>query len=499
MFYISKSKYCLALQCQKINWLNKFKPDQRSEDVAVEDRMAAGNIIGDLAMGLFGDFVEVTAKDDEGKIDIPAMIDATRVELERGTANICEASFSYEGAYCAVDILRREGDGYAIYEVKSSSEVKDIYISDIAYQKYVLEHCGVKVTGLYIVHINKDYVYDGEYKLDELFTVVDVADLAEEKMAQIVPTLREAERVMASESEPDIDLSIGCNKPYKCPYFDYCARHLPSPSVFDLYRMNFDKKLDFYRKGQYDFPSLLASGRIKNDKQLRQIDFEINDRPTYVDKAALKQFLSGIHYPMYFLDFESIMPTLPIYKGTRPNQQILFQYSLHYILEEGGELLHSEFLGEPEVDPRRALVESLIRDIPVGACILIYNKTFEPVRLRELAVDFPEYSDRLLEMAENMVDLLDPFRGGFYYNRSMGGSFSIKTILPAICPDDPELDYHSLDQVHNGTEAMKEFASMRNMSPEERQTTRRNLLEYCKLDTLATVKVWEELVRACKD
>ena len=488
MFYISKSKYCLALQCQKINWLTKYRPEYRQTDQATEERMITGNKVGDLAMGLFGDFVEVTRYKEEDKIDISAMIEATRVELARGTENICEASFSYNGAYCAVDILRKEGDGYAIYEVKSSSSVKEVYLADISYQKYVLEGCGIKVTGLYLVHINPDYVFDGEYKIDELFTIVNVWDEAIALSHLVVPTLTVAEKIMASEEEPDIDLSMGCHKPYPCPFFGYCTRGLPSPSVFDLYSLNFDKKLDYYYAGKSDFASLATSPKIKNDKQRRQIDFALNDRGVYVDKPQLTAFLDNIHYPLYFLDFETIMPALPMYVGTKPNQHITFQYSLHYIESEGGELRHLEFLGEPEVDPRRALAEALTESIPEGACVTVYN----------MAKEFPDLAPRLREIASNIVDLLDPFQKGYYYKREIGGSFSIKSVLPSICKDVPELDYHALDEVHNDTEAMTTFPAMAHMTKEERARTRKNLLAYCKLDTLAMVKVWEELIRVSK-
>ena len=473
MFYMSKSKYSLALQCQKINWLSKYKSEEKEIDPSLKERMLTGNKIGDLAKGLFGDYVEVSRFDSEGKIDIPAMIDATRVELSRGTENICEASFSYEGAFCAVDILRKEGDGYAIYEVKSSSSVKEVYLADISYQKYVLMGCGINVTGLYIVHINPSYVYDGEYNIHDLFRIVDVWTEALALSHQVVPTLQEAEKIMASEDEPQIDLSIGCHKPYPCPFFGYCTRHLPSPSVFDLYNLAFNKKLEYYYAGKCDFISLSSSPGITNDKQRRQLDFALNDRGTYVDKPEIRKFLKQLYFPLYFLDFETVMPTLPIYIGTRPSQQIPFQYSLHYIEEEGGELKHKEFLGEPEVDPRRALAESLVEAIPQGACVTAYNKRFECSRIREMAEEFPDLADRLNGIADSIVDLLDPFGKGYYYNREMGGSFSIKSVLPAICPNSPDLDYHSLDEVHNGTEAMTVFPAMADMTEEQRARTRK--------------------------
>ena len=184
MIYLSKSKYCGLWQCPKIAWLKKYKPEEWVLDDGTLARMDAGNEVGDLAMGLFGDFVEVTAYTD-GKLDLQKMMDETEAEMAKGTPIICEASFSYNGLYCAVDILKKDGDGWAIYEVKSSTkhqnpdgswtDDKEVYIADISYQKYVLEHCGVNVTGTYLVCLNGDYVFDGNLALNKLFFISDVA------------------------------------------------------------------------------------------------------------------------------------------------------------------------------------------------------------------------------------------------------------------------------------------------------------------------------------
>ena len=144
------------------------------------------------------------------------------------------------------------------------------------------------------------------------------------------------------------------------------------------------------------------------------------------------------------------------------------------------------------------MAEALIRDIPEGACVTAFNKAFECTRLGELAAAFGDLADRLNGIRENVIDLLTPFQKGWYYRKEMGGSFSIKSVLPAICPDDPELDYHALEGVHNGGEAMSIFPRIRYMAPEEQERARRNLLAYCRLDTLAMVKVWEELRRAAQ-
>lgn len=265
--------------------------------------------------------------------------------------------------------------------------------------------------------------------------------------------------------------------------------------MFDLYRLQTSKKFDYYRKGIITYNDLFLSGVVTNEKHLRQIEFALTDKGTYVDKDGIRDFLDTLSYPIYFLDFETEQPAIPKYNGTKPYQQIPFQYSLHYIESEDGELKHKEFLAESGSDPRRALAESLCKDIPMNVCVTAYNKAFECCRIKELADAFPDLAEHFLNIRENIKDLLDPFQKGYYYNKAMGGSFSIKSVLPAIFPNDPTLDYHNLDGVHNGSEAMSIFPKIKDMPPEEQEKARKNLLEYCKLDTFAMVKVWEELVR----
>jgi len=172
--YFSKSKYTNFWQCPKITWLDKYKPEEKEIDEGTLGRMANGNTVGDLAMTLFGDFTEVTAFGDDGKLDLSAMKRKTTECIDKGTENICEASFDYNGLYCAVDILRKENGGYAIYEVKSSTKLKYYYLVDVAYQKYVLEKCGINVTGTYVVCINNEYVRQGEIDVKKLFKITTV-------------------------------------------------------------------------------------------------------------------------------------------------------------------------------------------------------------------------------------------------------------------------------------------------------------------------------------
>lgn len=495
--FLSKSQYCLLWQCPKLFWLNAFRSDLRAEDASRDDHMETGRQIGHLAKGLFGAYTDVTVLKEDGRPDLAAMVERTQQCMTGGTEVICEATFLHDGLTCAVDILRRENGGYAIYEVKSSTHPEPIHSVDLAYQKYVLEQCGVTVTGTNLVCLNSAYIRSDELDIQELFQIVDMAEQAAEEAPRIPARLQQAEELLAANEEPRYDLDVCCEKPYPCAYWNYCARHLPQPSVFDLYRMSTAKKMEYYHKGMVSFQDMLAAPKL-SEKQQRQIQFQLSDCGTHVDQAQIRDFLQELSYPLYFLDFESMQPEIPLYPGTKPYAQIPFQYSLHYIEEPDGELKHREFLAESGTDPRRAIAESLCRDIPRDVCVTAYNKAFECGRLKELADQFPDLSAHLLNIESNIVDLLVPFQSGSYYNRAMGGSFSIKSVLPALYPDDPTLDYHNLEGVHNGGEAMNLFPGIHEMSPEDQKTARAQLLAYCKLDTYAMYKVWQALLEAAK-
>lgn len=493
MFYFSKSKYCLMWQCPKLLWLSKYKPELKPEDPSLQAKFDEGNVIGDMAMGLFGDFTEVTAFKEDDRLDLNKMQQLTKECIENGIQNICEASFNYNGLYCAVDILRKEDGGYAIFEVKSSTHASHIYAVDIAYQKYVLEHCGLNIVGTYLICINSDYIRGEELNIDELFQIIDMSDDVNNEYQNVPSILRKAEQIYSLKSEPDVDIGLHCRDPYKCAFWSYCTKDLPTPNVFDLYRMGFEKAIKHYKQGQISYNDLMFDGGITNAKQLRQMLHQISEQRPDIDKDGIRDFLDTLSYPIYFLDFETTQAVIPEYEGIKPYQQIPFQYSLHYIEYEGGPLLHKEFLAESGTDPRRAIAEHLCEDIPMNVCVTAYNKAFECTRLKELAEYFPDLAEHLLNIESNIKDLLVPFQSGYYYNKAMGGSFSIKSVLPALFPDDPALNYHNLEQIHNGGEAMSIFPKIKDMTPEDATKTRHNLLEYCKLDTYAMVKVWEKL------
>lgn len=488
---LSKSRYCSAVQCPKMLWLKKNKPEEFDDSVMNQTVLANGNMVGDLAMGLFGDFTEVPFG------DLTEMIAETARLMESGTAVIAEASFAYDGCFCSVDILKNLGGGRVeLYEVKSSTSVHDIYLHDTAFQNFVLTKLGYKVERVCLVHINKEYVRRGELSLSGLFSVNDLTQTAQDMLGEVEQRIAFLRSYMEQENEPCDGIGEHCFSPYDCGFWGYCTAGLPKPNVFDIPGMMRKTQFNQYELGNITFAQVEKNAKLSAGAKLF-LDHELNDLPDVAEKAEISAFLGRLSYPLYFLDFESFQPPVPLYDESRPYQQIVFQYSLHYIEYEGGELKHKEFLAYPGADPRRALAEQLCRDIPRDVCTTAYNMSFEKTRIKELAELYPDLAEHLMNIHDNIYDLMEPFRKKQYYNRAMKGSYSIKYVLPALFPDDPSLDYHSLEGVHNGAEASAEFAAMAQMSAEELEQSRQNLLKYCGLDTFAMVKVWEKLREVC--
>ena len=365
---ISKSKYILYCQCSKALWLKVYRPELDVMNAQKEQIFINGREIGDLAMGLFGDYTDMTAYTPDGKLDLGTMIAKTKECLGKNVDVICEASFSFDSNYCAVDILKKEKDGYAIYEVKSSTDGdKGVYIQDVAYQKWLLTKCGVNVTGTYLICVNSKYVLEDDLDIQEYFTINDISEGVASEIVRVENDVKSINQLLQDKCEPEKRLDVCCHQPYDCAFWKYCSRELPQPSVFDLYRMPFSKKIEYYNEGKLSFDDLNVS--TLSDKQQIQVQCTLKSN-SVIDKQGIRDFLSTLSYPLYFLDFETEQPAIPKYRGTKPYQQIPFQYSLHIIEYDGGPLIHKEFLGDSITDPRRALADPLCKDIPRNGCVL---------------------------------------------------------------------------------------------------------------------------------
>lgn len=492
--YLSKSSYCKCVQCEKIIWLRKYKRDYALEGNN-ESVFETGRKVGELAKGLFGDYVDIPF--DE-KLNV--RIKKTQHFLKDKPNVITEASFIYNNNFCSVDILKNDSDGVEIYEVKSSTKIKDIYLDDATYQYFVLSHLGLNVKKVAIVYINNEYIRGKELDINKLFNIEDITDIAKQKQDEIIANIDMINNYMelyGEHNEPVKDIGSYCFDPYSCAFWQYCTRDLPTPNVFDISGMQKKSKFKKYHEGKVSFKDL-ESERI-NKKYLEQIDFELNNRDPKINKKAIEELLDSLSYPLYFIDYESCQYAIPELEGTKAYQQIPFQYSLHIIEEKGAPIKHKEFLAEIEDENIiRTFAKSMIRDMPKDGSVIVYNKTFEATRNKEIGEMYPDLKPEMERFNNNIVDLMVPFRNRDYYTKEMKGSYSIKYVLPALYPDDPELDYKELSLIHKGDEASNAFLSLKNKAPEEQKIIRQALLEYCKLDTLAMVKIWEKFLEVTK-
>lgn len=489
--FFSKTNFTAGAQCPKILWLDENKPE-----VAIEEdnsaKMKTGIEIGNLAKKYYGEnYVSVPYDTDYKK-----MAEETARLIEAKTPIICEATFIYNDCLCMVDILRVKDDGtLSITEVKSSTSTKPINIQDVGFQLYVVKNCGYNVSSVMLMHLDNSYIRQGELDIKGLFEVENVTKEASDVVEDIEERLTSMENKRDSGEEPEVVLSSHCNNPYPCKYKEYCWSVYPSPNVFDL-SYGARKAPKLRDKGIISFEDLYESDDFSDltEKQQIQVAVYVENKPPQINKEAVGSFLNELWYPLHFLDFESFQLACPIYDGTWPYQQIVSQYSLHYLDKQDGKLQHAEFLAKEGESPCRAVAEALIRDIPREACIIVWNKSFEMTRIKEMAQMFPDLADELLARNENVVDLMVPFKQFDWYQKEFGKSSSIKVVLPALFPDDPRLDYHSLEGVHNGVQAANAYVTLSQNTPSEIEIIRNQLLRYCELDTYAMVVIWAKMV-----
>lgn len=339
-----------------------------------------------------------------------------------------------------------------------------------------------------ISYINNKYVKQGEIDPDKLFKIESVHDVAKEKQEEVSANIENFKEIISKNKIPDTVIGIHCLKPFICDFFGHCWKHIPETSVFNIENLYNIRKFDLYYDGIVEFKDIPEDYPL-NESQRLQVESHLNRKVT-IEKEPLQNFLSKLEYPFFFLDFESFQPVVPLYDQSRPYQQIPFQYSLHVQKEPGEEYHHIEFLSDGFNDPRLEFIESLIQNIGTSGSIVVFNKTFEIMILNHIARDFPQYSEEIEKIKLRIVDLMEPFKSKHYYTPQMKGSYSIKKVLPALVP---ELGYDDLE-ISNGTAAGRAFESLLQMEDTaEKKDLKKNLLEYCKMDTLAMVKVLEKI------
>ena len=481
--YLSKSLFLRGLQCHKSLFLKKYHPEF-SDKISQSQEMLfqSGTNVGLFARQRFQDGIEIPFEN----LSITEQIDLTVTEINRGSSTLYEAAFSYDEVFVKVDILHKGKSGWEIYEVKSSTEIKDINIFDLAVQYYVLKGSGLPISKASLVHINNEYVREGYIEVNKLFATQNLTDLVKEKQDIIIGELKQ-QKLMLSCEMPAIDIGEHCSDPYECDFQGYCWKHIPEESIFSLRGRGIDK-FEFYRNGIIGLKEL--NPEVLNDQQRMQLEAALQKK-NFINREGIREFLDSLWYPLYFLDFETFMTPIPPFDGTKPYQQIPFQYSLHYIPDKTAVLGHHEFLASQGIDPREALLQKLLIEIPDNACVLAYNSSFERNVLESLRDSFPQYKEKIERIVNNMRDLMVPFRNRDVYFWQMNGSYSIKAVLPVLVPD---LSYGGLE-ISDGGMAMEAYFKMcKYDDPVEIQKNREALLAYCGLDSLAMVRILNKLI-----
>ncbi len=487
---LSKSTYMRGLKCHKSLYLNKHHPELRDELTAQQEAIfAQGTNVGILAQQLFPGGLDVSP---ESYFDFSESINDTQQVIANGETVIYEAAFQFDEVLCAIDILVKDEEGWKAYEVKSSTSVSETYIEDTALQYYVITNSGVPLMDMSVIHINNQYLKNGDLDIHQLFTTVSVLNDIKPIQANIPAIINDLKNTLQQNNIPDIDIGLHCHSPYPCDFLGYCWQHIPDYSVFDIRGLFQTKKFDLYEMGAISLDQIPEDYAL-NDKQWMQVNGELEQK-SHIDKTKIKAFLNELNYPLYFLDFETMATAVPIFDNTRPYQQFVFQYSLHAQDKPNGELKHYEYLAQADgTDPRIGFVEQLIKDCGTTGDVIVYNAGFERGKLNDLIEVFPQYENQLLAIIDRIVDLMIPFRERWYYLPEMRGSYSIKQVLPALVP---ELSYKDLEISEGGTASNTFTEMVIGTFKGDIVQTRQNLLEYCKLDTYAMVKILEKLYNA---
>ena len=499
---LSKSKFILGQQCKKALWFDAqgYEPTNK-EDESAKERLRAGNEVGELAKKIFPNGVDIEYFPN--KSGFQKMCDLTTKAIESGATSIYEASFMQDGIFIRVDIMNLTSEGWNIYEVKSSSRVRSYHKEDASLQWHVLKKVkGLELNNVFVIFLNNKYLTKGDVDVKSLFEhKTPITDFVESNQDKIRGEIQDIKLASSSDVIPVVNIGSHCKKPHTCQYLDKCWPEKTNDldSIFRLYRLNFDKKLIFYNDGIDSFKKITSKIKLSTTQQNQIKAYKIKE--PIIDISKINTFISSIQYPISYFDFETFTDAIPLYEGQRPHMQMPFQYSLHVQESRENDLSssdsHFEFIGNIEEDPRRAIAERMLKDIPKSGSIMAYNQSFEKNCIKSLASHCPDISSELLSLNERFVDLIDPFRGGGYYDHKFGGSFSIKSVLPALCPNDDKLNYKNLD-INNGAMASNAYKDMRNQSKEQRIITREMLFKYCWLDTYAMYAVYTKLLELTK-
>jgi len=489
---LSKSKLIAYRQCPRRLWLEVNRPELRQDSATTLASFQVGYQVGDVARRIYDPEQRGSVIDIKSEGFGAALRRSERLLQER-RGPVFEAGFRADGVLALADVLlpeEREGrSGWRMIEVKSSTSVKDYHRDDAAIQAFAAKAAGVELTAVAVACIDSTWVYPGDGDYRGLLVETDLTEEVRVRAGEVSKWVEDARGIAMRKEEPDIEVGDHCTRPFACGFCQHCASGQPQPE----YPLDFLPALTSTQRGALAALGVTdlrqAPDELLNPKQ-RRVKQHTRDQTTFFDAAGAAAALRGLEFPLHFLDFETAQFAVPVWRGTRPYQQIPFQFSLHRLAADG-RLSHVSHLDLSGDDPSAGLARALVAACGEGGTVLAYNASFEATRLSELAARFPEQGGALDRIRGRIVDLLPITRENFYHP-SQNGSWSIKAVLPAVAPD---LSYAALAGVNDGAAAVAAYHEAINpATPAPRkQEIAEQLTRYCELDTLGLVRLWEFL------
>ena len=484
---ISKSKFLLGLQCPKLLWsafnAKNLFPEM---DDALQAVFEQGHEVGSLAKRMFPNGVQI----DADPADFEGAIQLTQEHLA-SRRPIFEATFSSNGGFARADILNPVGkDAWDIIEVKSTTALKEqVHVPDIAFQAHVLAAAGVKLRKCFLAHINHEFVRHGEIDPRMFFTLQDVTEIVSQFSRDVAGQIDVMKLVLETATQPETPIGLHCDQPYTCPLHERCWSFLPPQNVLELRDDKKGRRWDLLKKRNILRLSDIPADYPLTAKQQIQRATAITGKP-HVKQKAIQTFLNNLEYPLHFLDFETFSTAIPIFEGTRPYEQIPFQFSLHVIHKAGMKPEHRKFLAEGRNDPRPEFMLQLKSAVEPSGSIVVFNAAFEKSRMKECAAVLPEYVNWVAAVNHRIVDLLNPFKAFNFYHPNQCGSASMKQVLPALTGKN-----YARMEIQEGGAASREFlrVTFGDVSESERKRVRRALDLYCGQDTEGMVWILDAL------
>lgn len=497
MQHITKTIYLEFLTCAKNAWLKQYKPELASkfELSAFEKSLVAnGNLVELWARKLFPSGILI---EEFGE----AATTKTQQYIKDKQPVIFQSTFILGNFLARNDVLEydKDNDCWNLYEIKGTNTLKENgeerdHVEDAAFQYVVLCDYGVKIGRVNIIHLNKEYIRGDEINIHELFVIDDVTEKILEREDATRERMNKAEEALFQEDENALECTcIYQGRSNHCSTFHYSHPEVPEYSIHDLSRIGLSKKklAELVNSGILDINDIPDSFKL-SDTQRNQTDVHKSQIPI-IDHSAIKNELESLNYPLYFLDYETYPPAIPLFKGFKPYQHIPFQFSLHVLNSSDGDIEHHEYLHTDNSDPTEGIISALKESIGPEGNVIVWYKPFERTRNSELGELSPSNREFLSDINNRIYDLMDVFHKQMHVHPNFKGSTSIKKVLPVLVP---ELSYKEL-AIREGGSAMEAwFEKILNASSEEEKNeTAKNLLKYCYMDTYAMYAIWKELMK----